>query len=105
MAPSTLKRSLTAPPPHLYKAVTNGTTLRSAEIKWYNINDAGQEVEYFNMLLENVRVVSVSPVMYNVKDPAYLRSNHLESIELRYEKITRKYVDGNIQHSDSWRER
>lgn len=91
--------------PHLYKAVTNGMTLKSAEIKWYNINDAGQEVEYFNMLLENVRVVSISPVMYNVKDPAYLTSNHLESIELRYEKITWKYVDGNIQHNDSWLER
>lgn len=43
--------------PYLYKAVTTGQTLKSAEFKWYKINDAGQEVEYFNTRLENVKVV------------------------------------------------
>ena len=43
--------------PYLYKAVTTGQTLKSAEFKWYKINDAGQEVEYFNTKLENVKVV------------------------------------------------
>ena len=37
--------------PYLYKAVATGQTLKSAEFKWYKINDAGQEAEYFNMLL------------------------------------------------------
>ena len=37
--------------PYLYKAVTTGQTLKSAEFKWYKINDAGQEVEYFNTML------------------------------------------------------
>ncbi|HEY2452417.1 MAG TPA: type VI secretion system effector Hcp, partial [Scandinavium sp.] len=37
--------------PYLYKAVTSGQTLKSAEFKWYKINDAGQEVEYFNTKL------------------------------------------------------
>jgi len=40
---------------YLYKAVSTGQLLKSAELKWYRINDAGQEVEYFNMLLENVK--------------------------------------------------
>ncbi|HBV3116243.1 TPA: type VI secretion system tube protein Hcp, partial [Klebsiella pneumoniae] len=40
--------------PYLYKAVATGQNLKSAEIKWYKISDAGQEVEYFNMLLEGV---------------------------------------------------
>ena len=38
--------------PYLYKAVASGQNLKSAEIRWYKINDAGQEVEYFNMFLE-----------------------------------------------------
>ena len=29
--------------PYLYKAVAKGQTLKSAEFKWYKINDAGQE--------------------------------------------------------------
>ncbi|WP_122830167.1 type VI secretion system tube protein TssD, partial [Pseudomonas viridiflava] len=88
-----------------YKAVTSGQTLKSAEIKWYRVNDAGQEVEYFNTKLENVKVVSVAPVMHNVKIPATERFNHMESVQLRYERITWTYKDGNIIHSDSWSER
>ena len=88
--------------PYLYKAVTSGQTLKSAEFKWYRINDAGQEVEYFNTRLENVKVVKVAPMMHDVKDPSREKHNHLEEIELRYEKITWTYKDGNIIHSDSW---
>ena len=72
--------------PYLYKAVTTGQTLKSAEFKWYKINDAGQEVEYFNTKLENVKVVKVNPEMYDVKDPSKEKHNHLERVELRYEK-------------------
>jgi type VI secretion system secreted protein Hcp len=90
---------------YLYKAVSTGQVLKSAELKWYRINDAGQEVEYFNMHLEGVRVVSVTPVMANCKDPHSQHLNHMEMVELRYEKITWRYVDGNLIHSDSWNER
>ncbi|STW79207.1 type VI secretion system effector [Klebsiella michiganensis] len=72
--------------PYLYKAVTTGQTLKSAEFKWYKINDAGQEVEYFNTKLENVKVVKVSPEMYDIKDSSKEKHNHLERVELRYEK-------------------
>ncbi|HGX3500530.1 TPA: Hcp family type VI secretion system effector [Klebsiella pneumoniae] len=45
------------------------------------------------------------PLMHDIKNPAYEKHNHLEQIELRYEKITWTYKDGNIIHSDSWNER
>ena len=90
---------------YLYKAVSTGQLLKSAEMKWYRINDAGLEEEYFNMFLENVKVVSVTPVMANCKDPHTQHLNHMEIVELRYEKITWTFVDGNLIHSDSWNER
>jgi type VI secretion system secreted protein Hcp len=86
--------------PYLYKAVATGRKLKSAEIKWYKINDAGQEVEYFNMYLEGVTVVSVNPSMIR-----HEKINHVEHVALRYERITWKYVDGNVQYTDSWNER
>lgn len=46
--------------PYLYKAVATGQTLKSAEIKWYRINHAGQEEEYFNMFLEGVKVLGIA---------------------------------------------
>lgn len=78
--------------PYLYKAVTTGQTLKSAEFKWYKINDAGQEVEYFNTTLENVKLVKVAPRMHDIKDSSFEKHNHLEQIELRYEKITWTYI-------------
>ncbi|PXY94693.1 Hcp family type VI secretion system effector [Frischella perrara] len=88
--------------PYLYKAVTTGQNLKSVEIKWYQIDNAGQEVEYFNTFMEGVKIVSVKPEMHNIKDPTKEQYNHLERIQLRYEKITWTFKDGNIIHSDSW---
>lgn len=81
-----------------------GQTLKSAEIKWYRISDAGQEVEYFNMLFEGVKIVSVLPGMANIKASSG-QTNHVESVAMMYEKVTWRYTDGNIQHSDAWNER
>ena len=104
-APVMLMKEIDSSTPYLFKAVTTGQTLKSAEMKWYRIDDAGQEVEYFNTKLENVKIVRVAPVMHDIKDASKERHNHLESLELRYEKITWTYKDGNIIHSDSWNER
>ena len=103
--PFKFTKEIDASSPYLYKAVTTGQTLKSARFYWYRIDDAGQEEVYFNTTLENVKVVKVSPVMHDIKDPSYEKHNHLEQIELRYEKITWVYPEGNIIHSDSWNER
>lgn len=102
-APMIIEKEFDSSSPYLYKAVAQGQTLKSAEIKWYRINDGGQEEEYFNMLLEGVKIVSVSPLMYNTKTVE--KCNHLERVELRYEKITWKYCDGNVIFADAWDER
>ncbi|HDC4684053.1 TPA: type VI secretion system tube protein Hcp [Enterobacter cloacae] len=102
-APFLFEKEIDSASPYLYRAVATGQTLKSAEVKWYYINDAGQEVEYFNILLESVKVVSITPIMHDTRNcPG---TGHMESIQLRYEKITWRYVDGNIQYSDAWNER
>jgi type VI secretion system secreted protein Hcp len=101
----TLTKEVDASTPYLYKAVTSGQTLKSVEIKWYTIDDAGKEKEYFNTKLDNVKVVAVRPKMLDIKNPAYEKHNHLEDVELRYETITWTYKDGNIIHQDTWNER
>ncbi|EGT0674494.1 Hcp family type VI secretion system effector [Citrobacter braakii] len=104
-APLNFQKEFDSSSPYLYKAIATGQTLKSAEFKWYRINDAGQEVEYFNMLLENVKIVSSAPHMLDIKNPATEKHNHLENLAMRYERITWKYCDGNIQFSDAWNER
>ncbi|HHD2856167.1 TPA: type VI secretion system tube protein Hcp, partial [Enterobacter kobei] len=45
---------------------------------------------------------SISPAMAPGDNP---NENHMETVELRYEKITWKHNDGNIIFSDAWNER
>lgn len=90
---------------YLYQAVTTGKILSSAEFKFYHINYSGHEVEYANFFLEKVKVISVTPVMYDIKEAEHEKKGHMEAIELCFEKITWTHKDGNIIHSDSWNER
>src|SRR5579871_3534328 len=46
-SPMTIEKEFDAVSPYLYKAVAKGQTLQSALLKWYRINDAGQEDVYF----------------------------------------------------------
>ncbi|PVZ82389.1 Hcp family type VI secretion system effector [Serratia sp. S1B] len=41
----------------------------------------------------------------NLKLALHTSGAHLEQLELRYEKITWTYKEGNIIYSDSWNER
>lgn len=91
--------------PYLYQIVSTGSVLKSAELKFYRINHAGQEEEYFNIFMENARITCIVPYMEDVKDPDFTHYDHMEAIEMTYEKITWIYLDGNIVHSDSWKER
>lgn len=82
----TFEKEFDSSSPYLYKAVAKGQTLQNAEFKWYKINDAGQEAEYFNMLLEGVKVVSVCPLMHNCKNAETEKHNHLEAVSLLMKK-------------------
>lgn len=64
----------------------------------YRINEAGIEIEYFNITLRNVKITRTSPVLF----PLGVASKHMEEVEIRYESIEWKYCDGNIMFSDSW---
>jgi len=102
--PFTFTKSYDASSPYLYKACSNGQTLREIKVSWFMIDDTGTEKEYFRHTLENVKITSVNPKMFNVKDLDKERYPHLEEVSCRYGRITWSYLDGNIEFSDSWNE-
>ena len=87
--------------PLIYRALSRGYTLKSAELKMYQITDAGTEAEYFNIYMENVKITGITPSLH----PGSGTGTQIENIELRYESIQWKYVDGNIIFKDSWNDR
>ena len=102
--PFVITKAVDAATPYLYKACANGQTLKQLELKWYRIDDTGTEKEYFCQKLEDVKITSIAPTMHNVKDLDKERYPHLETVSLRYKKITWTYLDGNIEFADSWTE-
>jgi len=102
--PLVVTKSFDSASPYLYKACANGQTLKEMTLRWYKIDDSGTEKEYFTHKLEDVKITSINPVMHNVKDLDKERYPHLETIAVRYSKITWTYADGNIEFSDSWSE-
>lgn len=104
-APFIFTKEVDSSSTYLFQMVGTGRKMKTAELKFYKINNAGQEEEYFNILLKNACITSVVPYMEDVKDMDYAQHGHIELVEMSYEKITWKYCDGNIIHSDSWNER
>jgi len=104
-SPMSIEKEFDAASPYLYKAVAKGQTLKSAELKWYRINHAGQEEVYFIMLIEGVKVTGVNPGMPNTKIAGMSQVNHMEAVSLMYERITWHYTDGNVKFTDAWNER
>ncbi len=84
--------------PLLFRALCEGRILKKAKLKMYQTNDAGIEVEYFNIVMQNVKITAIAPNLH----PGGVTSTHLEDIELRYETIIWKYTEGNILYEDSW---
>lgn len=100
--PLTIEKEIDRSSVLLNLAVARGQTLSSAELKFYRANDAGREEEYYNITMRNVKVVSVSPKVPNIKEIATAHRNHFEIVELRYEEITWSYLDGNLRFKDAW---
>lgn len=104
-APFVFTKVVDSASPYLYHFTSTGMLLKSAELNFYRINNAGREEEYFNIVLEGARITSVVPYMEDIKDPPYDHYDHMEAVEMTYEKITWKYLDGNITHFDRWEAR
>ncbi|PWK42544.1 Hcp family type VI secretion system effector [Pleionea mediterranea] len=102
--PFVFTKSIDASSPYMYKACSNGQTLKELVLRWYRIDETGTEKEYFQHKLENVKITSIKPKMHNVKDLDKERYPHLEEVAIRYGKITWNYLEGNIEFSDSWSE-
>lgn len=101
----TFEKETDASSPLLYRALTTGRTLAQAIFRYYRINHNGMEEEYFKVVLDNVKLCHIVPVMFDTKDANFEHHGHIEHVGLRYEKISWCYIDGNIQHADSWKMR
>jgi type VI secretion system secreted protein Hcp len=86
--------------PTLFQCCASGKLLSHARVDLYKPDDEGRETNYFSYILENARVISVTPMM-----DALSSESDMEAISFSFEKITLAYHDGNIMAVDSWEQR
>ncbi|MCU6209370.1 type VI secretion system tube protein TssD, partial [Enterobacter cloacae] len=101
-SPMMIEKEFDSSSPYLYKAVATGQTLKSAEIRWYRINHAGQEECYFVMTIEGVKVTGINPGMPDAKMAGNAQIIRMGSVRVVYGKNSWRCVDGNVQDTGGW---
>ena len=90
----------------LFKALTGNEALTEATFSWYDSSKGTtQEVEYYRVVLKDVKVVSIQAKTDNFKDPASQNTYPMEEIQLAYQEIEWTFLEGNLIHGDKWDER
>jgi type VI secretion system secreted protein Hcp len=88
--------------PKLYQYLCNGKIIPNATLTWYKIDENGVEKPYFEHKLQNARITKMRPYMPDVDNPANEQYKHMEEVAFRYEKVTWRFLDGNVEWTDSW---
>jgi len=86
------------------QAVTSGEHMKTFELKYFRINDKGQEEHYYTVKLENAIVVSTKqykPLTFLEENKPY---HDMEVISFSYEKITVTYEPDGIEAEDDWKQ-
>ncbi len=88
----------------LIECTCSSKAIPTVEIDFYMIGDDGKQTKYYSVKLENSRVTSAKMWFPNVDDAPTKSYKHLMTYDLRYEKITWTFLDGNLEFSDAWKE-
>ncbi len=88
--------------PILYKVLTNGEGLTEVKIVFYKIDDQGDEKPYYEEVLEKAKLVGLQTICPNTLDPLLDRWNHYAEIRLRFEDLTKRFIDGGLEYTDSF---
>lgn len=104
-SPFTLTKPIDKASYALFKHLTTGVIIPEVTVVFIVVDDAAGEIPYYSITLEEVKVSGIKTIMPNTKHPANSTMGHLEEVSLGYSKIIWKYLDGNLECSDSWSEK
>jgi len=99
-APVVINKEVDKSSPYLFDWVCTGKKLSKATLRFYIINEAGIENEFYNITLEKVIISSVN--FNHSYIPGISKPNMREVVSLRYGQISWNYLMGNISTKDFW---
>lgn len=102
-APIEILKEINQGSPLIIKCLCNGNRLKEVTFRFYRIDDnTGEEVEYFNVKIEDARIISFEMSQPNTKLEENKTLGHLEKIKFTYSRITWTYLEGSIEYTDNW---
>lgn len=100
--PLTVLKAVDMSSPLLYMALTSGEHMKTVEIKWYQINEKGQEENYFTTKLEDALIVSIKEWKKNCLDPALAYLTDMEEVSFTYRRIIWRSMKEGVESEDDW---
>jgi len=100
--PLTVLKVVDRSSPLLYMALTSGEHMKTVEIKWYQINEKGQEENYFTTKLEDALIVSMKEWKKNCSDPAFAHLADIEEVSFTYRRIIWRSMKEGVESEDDW---
>ncbi len=88
--------------PLLMERVCTSKTIKKVKVEFWQIDENGVEQNYYNVEMTKVRVVKAETWFPNVDDRRTKQYKDMMTYDLRYDKITWTYTDGNLSFSDEW---
>ncbi|NOQ30571.1 MAG: type VI secretion system tube protein Hcp [Helicobacteraceae bacterium] len=102
--PFCITKHLDQSSPKIMQAVTSGEHMKTFELKYFRINDKGQEEHYYTVKLENAIVVGTKHTKLLTFLPENKPYHDMEDVCFTYEKITTTYEPSGIEAEDNWKE-
>ncbi len=91
-SPLTVVKTVDKATPKLYRALSTGERMTEVTVKFYSIDQMGQEAHYYTVKLEDAIIVDIRA--------CYPR---LESVSLTYSRIIWTWEPDGIESQDDWR--
>jgi type VI secretion system secreted protein Hcp len=88
--------------PLLYQALVTRQNLSPVIIKFYTIDDAGREVHYYTIELEDAHIISITPSYPPNFVPDNASYYHMESVGFVYGKIKWTHELAGIEFDEVW---
>lgn len=90
--------------PKIMQAVASGEQMKTFEMKFFRINEKGQEEHYYTIKLEKAIVVNRKTSKKNIKIDEFKNLTDLEEVCFTYEKIVETYEVDGVEGEDNWKE-
>jgi type VI secretion system secreted protein Hcp len=88
--------------PKLYQALCSGEVMSEATLRWYRLDGAGDETQYFTVLLQNALIVKVDSWVPDVLDKQFASYTNMENVWFSYEVIRWTWEEDGIEYEEHW---